>query len=437
VAGLLALSLLAKPMWVTLPFLLLLLDVWPLQRWAGSPVPVDPEPPPSPRVGARRLVVEKLPLMALSAASAVLTLVAQTRGGAVTGGELGLSARLGNAAVACVRYVGKTFWPWPLAVHYPHPGDALPAWQALAATAAVIGATAAAVALGRRAPWLAVGWLWFLGTLVPVIGLVQVGAQAMADRYTYLPTIGIFLIVSWGATALAARVGRRRAWGVLAAAALVALSATTWRQLDFWSDHVALFRHALEVEPPSGVALGALSEGLRRQGNLDEALLRAQQAVELAPGTARHWNNLGIGYRDLGHLAEARQALLEATRIDPRHSSSWLNLGLVEMDLGRVPEAMAAYERGLALGAETPSALANLALLYAAAGRIPEADWAFERSARLDPGSAAAWSNLGVFRGREGRWSEALEALERAAQLDPGNGAIRQRLEEARRRAGR
>lgn len=430
-----AASLLAKPMWVTLPFLLLLVDVWPLQRWDRSPIPVDPGPPPCPRVGMGRLVAEKLPLLALSAASSVVTVIAQARGGAVTGLELDVATRVGNAAVSYVRYLGKTAWPWPLAIYYPHPSGGLPAWQAVTAAAIVLAASAGAVAAARRAPWLALGWFWFLGTLVPVIGILQVGAQAMADRYTYLPTIGLFIVVAWGGAALAARWQAGAAARALAAAALVALAAVTWRQVGLWSDHVTLFRHALAVEPPSGVALGVLSEGLRRSGRLDEALLRAQQAIELAPGSVRHWNNLAISYRDLRRLPEAREALREAIRIDPSYATSWLNLGLVEMDLGHVDEAIAAYEGAWSRGAENASAMGNLAVLYQSAGRLAEAGRAFERSAELDPANPAVWWNLGVFRGREGRWREAAEALERARRLDPGNARIAQRLDEARARA--
>ncbi len=437
VLALFALSLMSKPMWVTLPFLLLLLDAWPLQRWAGSPIPVDPEPPASPRQGLGRLVLEKLPLLALAAASSAVTVIAQSRGGAVTGLELGVGTRLGNAAVAYVRYVGKTVWPSPLAIYYPHPSGGLPAWQAIAATALVALACVVAVLAIRRAPWLALGWFWFLGTLVPVIGLVQVGAQAMADRYTYLPTIGLFVIVAWGGASLARSWSLKSAARGAAAAALVALSAVTWRQLGLWSDHVALFQHALAVEPRSGVAAGVLSEGMRRAGRHEEALALAEEAVALAPGTARHLNNLAISYRDVRRYADAREALVEAIRVDPSYSTSWLNLGLVEMDLGHPWEAIAAYEGALARGAENASALGNLAVLYQSVGRTADAGRAFERSAQLDPSNVAVWWNLGVFRAKEGRLPEAEAALLEAQRLDPSNIQVRLRLAEIQSRIRR
>ena len=284
VVALFAASLLSKPMWVTLPFLLLLLDAWPLQRWAGSPVPVDPEPPASPRLGLGRLVLEKLPLLALSIASSAVTVVAQSQGGAMVNLDLGMGARIGNAAVAYVRYVAKTFWPTDLAIYYPHPAGGLPTGQAIGAAAVVVLATAVAFLAVKRAPWFALGWFWFLGTLVPVIGLVQVGAQAMADRYTYVPTIGLYVVVAWGLAGIARRWNLGKGAAAAAGAAILALSAVTWNQVGYWSDHILLFEHALAVEPRSGVAVGVLSEGMRRAKRYDEALALAQEAVALAPG---------------------------------------------------------------------------------------------------------------------------------------------------------
>ena len=437
VVALFAASLLSKPMWVTLPFLLLLLDAWPLQRWAGSPVPVDPEPPASLRLGLGRLVLEKLPLLGLSIASSAVTVVAQSQGGAMVNLDLGMGARIGNAAVAYVRYVAKTFWPTDLAIYYPHPAGGLPTGQAIGAAAVVALATVVAFLAVKRAPWLALGWFWFLGTLVPVIGLVQVGAQAMADRYTYVPTIGLHVVVAWGLAGIARRWNLGKGAAAAAGAAILALSAVTWNQVGYWSEHILLFEHALAVEPRSGVAVGVLSEGMRRAKRYDEALALAQEAVALAPGTARHMNNLAISYRDLKRFEEAREVLEAAVRIDPSYPTSWLNLGLVEMDLGRAPQAIAAYEGALARGAENPSAVGNLAVLYQSTGRFREASLAFERATQLDPSNVAVWWNLGVFRAREGRLPEAEAAFLEAQKRDPGNPGIRRKLEELRTRQGR
>jgi Flp pilus assembly protein TadD len=436
VVVLFAASLMSKPMWVTLPFLLLLLDLWPLQRLRASPFATDPEPPPAPGRSLGWLVAEKLPLLALSIASSVVTVIAQNRGGALTGLELGLWSRFGNAAVSYLRYVGKTVWPWPLAIYYPHPVDGVPAWKAAGALILVVALTAMAVWSSRRRPWAGVGWLWFLGTLVPVIGIVQVGGQAMADRYTYFPTIGLYVVTVWGAAELAGRLHATGAAKVAGGIVVVLLAAVSWVQIGLWSDHLGLFRHALAVEDGSGVVHGVLSEGLRRAGRLEEALTEAEAAVQLAPGTARHWNNLAISYRDLRRFQEAREALVQATLVDPAYSISWVNLGLVEMDLGHPSGALQAYERAATLGTEVASAWGNLAVLYHQSGRIPEAARAFQRAVELEPGNASAWFNLGLFRLKTGRLVEAEQALGKAARLDPSNPQIASRLSEARSRMG-
>ena len=296
-------------------------------------------------------------------------------------------------------------------------------------------ATAAAIRASVRLPWLGLGWLWFVGTLVPVIGLVQVGAQAMADRYTYLPTIGLYVIIVWGIAAVASRIGRQVVARAAGAAVVAILAIVTWVQLGYWKDHVTLFRHALAVEDGSGVAHGALSEGLRRAGDLSGALAEAEIAVRLAPGTPRHWNNLALSYRDLKRLPEARDALLQATLVDPSYTISWVNLGLVEMDLGNPAGAQRAYERATALGTEVASAWSNLAVLYHASGRAPEARRAFERAVQLEPVSASAWFNLGLFCLKTGAYAEAEQTLAYALSIDPANAEISRRLQEARSRA--
>jgi Flp pilus assembly protein TadD len=462
VALLLAASLLAKPMWVTAPFLFLLLDVWPLQRLEGSPLPADPGCPSRPRLPLRGLILEKLPLLGLAAASSAATLLAQSRGGALTGLELGLGPRLAGAAVAYWRYAGKTLWPDPLAVYYPYSMNQVPGWLAGLAVAALVGATALSIAAARRAPWLPVGWLWFLGTLVPVIGVVQVGSQAMADRYTYLPAVGLFIALAWGAHRVA---GTWRGGAPLAAAGaavLLALAAVSRSQIGTWASHEILFRHAIAVIPDNDLAHGALSEGLRAEGRLDEALAHALEAARINPSNPRHWNNLAVSYMGLGRWPDAREALERAIAEDRAHARSWSDLGEVEMRLGHTQEslgpldeavrlapgdAQARYRRAEArmrtgevaaavedyreavrLRPDYGAAWNGLAIAYLGTGRTAEAEEAFRSAVRVQPDDPVPWRNLGVALAQAGRLEEASRAFREALGRKPGDPDVLHRL---------
>jgi protein O-mannosyl-transferase len=274
VASMMILGLMAKPMVVTLPFVLLLLDVWPLGR-------LRIEPGWSRQLA--RLAAEKLPLLALSAAGCVVTIVWQTTSLA----DLDVvpwRLRLANAAVSYATYLGKTLLPRNLAVFYPLQLD-IAVWKAAAAAVLIAALTALAVWKARRAPWFLVGWLWYLGTLVPVIGLVQVGRQAMADRYTYLPSIGLFLIVCWGLPELAGnRAGRRVVLAIASVTAILALTVATRAQVRHWSDSVSLFRHALAVTEGNYVAHVGLAKALRQQKDWAGAREQYRAALALRPG---------------------------------------------------------------------------------------------------------------------------------------------------------
>jgi tetratricopeptide (TPR) repeat protein len=263
VTALMALGLAAKPMVVTLPFALLLLDLWPLDRL---------------RLGWKRLLLEKLPLLALSGVSSLVTLRYQQTS-MVPLEVLPWTFRLANAAVSYAAYLGKTLFPWHLAVFYPLP-LAIPAWQVAGAAALLLAITALAVWRARRSPWLLTGWLWFLGTLVPVIGLVQVGRQAMADRYLYLPSIGLFLGLVWG---IAELVKRRSVLAALSTAILLSLAAATWVQVGYWRDSAALYRHALAVTRGNYVAHVGLAKALTAQRDWDGAAEQYRAALALRP----------------------------------------------------------------------------------------------------------------------------------------------------------
>ncbi|HVI92757.1 MAG TPA: tetratricopeptide repeat protein [Anaeromyxobacter sp.] len=463
VLGLYALSLLAKSMWVTFPAVLLLLDVWPLGRVEGVPG-VTPAPgAPFGRVRPGRALAEKVPLAVLAVVSSALTIVAQHRGGTIAGLDLGLGARLANAGVAYVAYLAKTVWPWPLAVLYPFRVGGIPAWQAVATWAFLAAATAVALRARARAPWLAVGWLWFLGTLVPVIGIVQVGAQAYADRYTYWPLVGIFVAAVWSGHELLARRGvPARAAAALGGAVLVALAVVTSIQLGFWRSHEALFRHTIAVTESNGLAYGALSEGLRADGRQVEAIAASEEAVRLNPNDARLWNNLGVTLREAGRLEDAKASLSRALAVNPEHAGAWRNLGDVLVDQGDRDGASAAFERATQIAPQDGEAWArlggvamrggdsaraidayqravavlpshftawtNLAVLYQSTGRVPEARHAFETAAALRPGSFVALRNLGVFQTKTGDLAAAISAFRQALRIQPGDVDVLHRL---------
>ncbi len=465
-----AASLLSKPMWVTFPFLLLLLDAWPLRRVEGLKLEGEEGPTPQP-LPLQRLLLEKAPLLALSLASSIVTVAAQNHGGALTGAELGFGPRLGNAALSYVKYLGKTLWPEPLAIFYPHPGDALPMGQAAGAAVLVCIVTAAALWQARRLPWLTVGWLWFLGTLVPVIGLVQVGGQAMADRYTYLPIIGLFIALSWGAHRLLGAWRGGVPLRVAAVLATVALCAATWRQLGFWDDHDKLFHHAIEVTPDNALAQATLAEGLRHEGRLEDAQPHAEEAVRINPYSAKHWNNLAMLHVEQAHLEQARGELEQAVRVEPGYALAWSNLGQVTLDLGQLdaaaqaleqatrlaPEdgkawnrmgqlqvragdiqgALGAYREAVRVQPDYAAAWTNLAVLCQGTGLLTEAGGAFAAVTRAQPENPIAWRNLGVFLAKNGRPGEAADAFQRALRLKPGDPDLLQRLALAQAALGR
>lgn len=311
-----ALGLMSKPMVVTLPFALLLLDVWPLGR-----LRLD-EPGRARRLG--RLIVEKLPLFALSAVGSLVTIRYQTTS-LVSLEVLPWSLRLANVAVSYATYLGKTVLPRNLAVFYPIPLE-IPAWKALGAAALLLALTALAVRKARKAPWFLVGWLWFLGTLVPVIGIVQVGRQAMADRYTYIPSIGLSLAICWGLPAVfrvgEGRIGEGRRWRpVLAGAtvlALLTLTALTWAQVRRWSNSVTLFRHALAVTQGNYVAHVALAKSLAVKGDWTGAAKQYRGALALRPGLREARIGLRETLRRAGQSGEDRDALRKAQPRDAK-----------------------------------------------------------------------------------------------------------------------
>ena len=360
-------GLLSKPMIVTLPFVLLLLDYWPLRRfdvsnWVGSIRTLT------------RLVLEKTPLIALSAASCVITVIAQSQGGSLASTEMfPFHIRLANAVVSYVMYIVKTFYPVGLAVFYPHPGPSLPAWQIIGAACVLIAVTVAAILLMRRFPYLLVGWLWYLGTLAPVIGLVQVGGQAMADRYTYIPLIGLFIMLTWGlrdfgSWILALGLGQKcetRAlhFAVPAGAVTLLLSVLTAFQASYWRDSVTLFEHALRVTEHNSVAHNNLGTALMDRGRYDEAAIHFLKAFEEAPSNTDALNNLGVMLLVLGKPADAVSVFKNVLERMPTDATVECNLGVAFMQQGNAEAARRHLMRALQLDPNCDKARQARALL--------------------------------------------------------------------------
>ncbi|HEX8651707.1 MAG TPA: tetratricopeptide repeat protein [Pyrinomonadaceae bacterium] len=341
VLGAFVLGLMSKPMLVTLPCVLLLLDYWPLGRFQGRAVEgradhqslAETSQPHAQaerrltglsRRRALRLLLEKAPLFLLSAASSVITVKAQRMDGAFDAKVLPLGVRLSNALVSYLSYIYKMVWPTRLAVLYPHPGDKLPLWHALIASIVLISLTLLVIRARKKYPYLLTGWLWYLGTLVPVIGIVQVGGQSMADRYAYVPLIGLFIIIAWG-TADLTRSLRFRIYWLAAASALVliALMMTTWRQLSHWQNSVTLFEQAIKMTDDNAIAHNNLGAVLVRNGRLDEGLAHLNEAVRIYPNYGTAYDNIAV-------------TLYQQGNIMMRDESRW-------------PEAIALYRRALEL----------------------------------------------------------------------------------------
>jgi protein O-mannosyl-transferase len=327
-----ALGLMAKPMLVTLPFVLFLLDYWPLGRLGHKPLAVS-------QTTWRRLIVEKLPLLLLAAASCVITSAAQRPSIAVSE-CLPVSSRIANALVSYVTYIGQFFYPTDLAAFYPHPEDALPAWKVVGALL-VVGGVSVAVWIGRRRfPYLLVGWLWYLGMLIPVIGLVQVGDQARADRYTYLPGIGLCLALAWGAAQLLhARPERRRLCGVASALALLVLAAIAWLQTSSWRDSTTLWVNTLACTTRNATAQYNLGVTLAQRGDTAAAIRCFENTLAIRPRSADAENDLGVLLAMSGRLDEAMRHFRAAVRIRPDLADAHNNLRMAIQQQNRFHRA--------------------------------------------------------------------------------------------------
>ena len=316
-----ALSLMAKPMLVTLPFVFLLLDYWPLDR-----IPRQPGPGHLAK-GLLKTIPEKLPFLALAAASSAVTYLAQ--GGMVRSlDHFPIRVRLENAAVSYVQYMIDTIWPSGLVIFYPHPGAAISRWAAAASALVLVALSTLAVRFSPKRRYLPVGWLWYLGTLVPVIGFVQVGSQARADRYSYFPLIGLFILITWALSEMAK--GRPQRKSLLAASACVVLGVLmvlSFAQVSRWKDNTTLFEYTLKIMPDNYLAHHNLGLALSKQGRLEEAIAHYNRALAIKPNFDYAHNSLGAALAESGRVDEAIAQFSEAIEFSPTFEPAEYNLG--------------------------------------------------------------------------------------------------------------
>ncbi len=397
------LGLAAKPMLVTLPFVLLLLDYWPLNRFqlgrdsgsaengsAESLEPTTKKLPPS------RLIAEKLPMFMLSGIFSVIALWAQEKAGAMSGLEIvPFKWRIANALVSYVAYIGKMIWPRGLAVFYPHPQDSLPIWQIVLAGLFLLILSTVVVRLAVRYKYGLVGWLWYLGTLVPVIGLVQVGEQAMADRYTYLPLIGLYIIIAWGLADLGKESRRRRTLLIVSVTSLLmVLALCSWQQVRLWRNSISLFEHTLKVTTNNYVAHYTLGNTLALQGNLAGAIAQYKEALRIRPNHAEVHNNLGNALALQGNLAGAVGHYEESLRIIPSKGKTHRNLGVALDRQGKHEEAMRHYEEALRINPQDAQSHNNIGVTLVQQGKLEEAIVHFSQAVRINPNFTEAQLNL-------------------------------------------
>jgi protein O-mannosyl-transferase len=413
------LGLMSKPMLVTLPFVLLLLDYWPLGRLSFASLGHATTPP-------FRLFLEKVPFFALSALSCVLTFLVQRACGAMTPLDKGpLEVRVANALVGYVRYLGKTVWPSDLAIFYPYVRFSLGSWQVIAAGLVLLAVTAGVLLARKQRPYLLVGWLWFAGMLVPVIGLVQVGKQSLADRYTYLPHIGLFIAAVWGLAALANRLKPARLLSTVAAAlVLIACGIVTTRQLSYWRDTRTLFQRTADVTSRNFVAYAVLGNDCVERGKLAEGIEWCRKSLDIAPDYSEAHNTLGNIYARQENYDEAvvhyRAAAADATYADPR-----VGLGDVLVKQGKFAEAEAQCREALRLAPMHLPALFTLATALHSQSKLDEAADYYRRILSLNPKLFTPHRLLGNLLLAQGKAEEAVAQLRLAVNIRPGDADTR------------
>ena len=411
--GLFAMGLMSKPMLVTLPFVLLLLDYWPLERLTFADWN-----------NVRHLVLEKVPFLMLSAISCVITVLVQAKTGALKNiDELNFSVRASNAVVSYARYILKMVWPTKLAVFYPHPGGTLPDWQIIVAALLLVVVTFLVVRKGKRYKYLPMGWFWFLGTLVPVIGLVQVGGQAMADRYTYITLTGLFIIIAWGANdILTGWKHKKNILGLVSCAVIFILAILTSFQVGYWHDSVSLFDHAIKVTDKNYLAYGNRGFAYCNKGEYDKALSDLDKAIAINPRDFLSYNNRGNIYAKVkGEYAKAISDYNKSIEINPRYAEAYNNRGnTYAVSEGDYDKAISDYNKAIEINPNYVDAYSNRGNVYSQGkGEYLKAIPDYKKVLEINPTDAQTYFNLATAYEKVGRKKEAIAAYKAFIQYAP------------------
>ena len=412
-----ALGLMAKPMLVTVPFVLLLLDYWPLGRWGEGIRSLG------------KLIAEKMPFFVLTALSVWATLHASVVGGSLRSWEeFPLADRLQNLVLAYGIYLRKLLWPADLAVFYPFPKAFSPSVVFFSGCLLTV-LTWVAWARRRSLPFLIVGWLWYLGTLLPVIGIVQVGSQAMADRYAYLPLIGLYIALVWGGGDLIRKYQHRHLLALLlVAATIVPLALVTQRQIRYWQNGVTIFSRTLAVTENNYVAENNLGLSLLEQGRVQEAIGHFAAAIRIKPDFAVAYHNLGMALQAQGRFEEAVRAYRQEICINGGTGAAYYRLGIALSSLGNLPEAVAMFRKSIAYFPDAPGGYAELGTVLTGLGRFEEAKKAYEQALRLQEDHPGIHNNYAMLLMRMGDRQGAVKHFREALRLQPAYANAHYRL---------
>jgi tetratricopeptide (TPR) repeat protein len=391
-----SLGLMAKPMLVTLPFVLLLIDYWPLKRFLTRKRNKQKDNHIS-----RQIFLEKLPMLVLVVFSCIITFLVQKHGGAVQSLEhISFPSRIANSSVSYVKYILKMFWPMRLAIYYPFPKMGIPFWQ-ITGSILILGVTTFFIFYRRnRFPYLFTGWFWYLGTLIPVIGIVQVGGQAIADRYTYIPLIGLFIAITWTVSQISIRWKNRKVLLKLLTTIIIGtLICITWLQLRVWKNSKTIFEHTLKVTSDNELAHNQLGLALMKEGHWEKALFHYNKAIE----------------------------------ITPQYHNTYVNIGNIFKDQGKLEQADSHYRKALDLAPDNLIAKNNLGIIIAMQGKIDEAISLFREVLIIDPYNVRAYNNLGITMAMQGKFNKAIESFKKALAINPADESVRKNIYKVRK----